>query len=95
MRRHTQFDSRNQIPLALGSMEMPTSASALLEAYRQLEFSRHVSFEQVTADPAHATGVRNLADAIARRGIFNYTTNGTRTNIRPAQNTLGGKGLSS
>jgi hypothetical protein len=84
MRRHTQFDTRQQIPLPLGRMEIPASESALLKAYRRLEFSRRLSFEQVMSDPSYAIGVRNLADAIARRRTSGYAMNGTPTNAKPA-----------
>jgi hypothetical protein len=84
MRRYTQFVSGKQLPLALGLMEIPASKSALLKAYRRLEFSRRLSFEQVMSDPAYAIGVRNLADAIARRRTSGYAMNGTPTNAKPA-----------
>lgn len=41
--------------------------SALRAAYVRLQLSARLSFEQVMSDPAYAIGIRNLADAIARR----------------------------
>ena len=86
MRRHTQFDSGKQIPLALDLMEIPAGEPALLAAYRRLELSRRLSFKQVMSDRAYAIGVRNLADAIARRGTSGYATNGTPSTMEPAEN---------
>jgi hypothetical protein len=85
MRRHTQFDSWQQIPLALGRMEIPASESALLKAYRRLDLSRRLSFKQVMSDRAYAIGVRNLADAITRRGTRCYATNVPPSTIGPAE----------
>ena len=67
MRYRTQFDSGKQIPLAFNPMSNPESASVLRSAYTRLELSRRLSFEQVMSNRAYAIGVRNLADAIARR----------------------------
>lgn len=85
MRHHTQFDSGKQIPLALDLTAIPASESALLAAYRRLELSRRLSFNQVMSDRAYAIGVRNLADAIARRGTSGYATNGTPSTVEPAE----------
>jgi hypothetical protein len=67
MRQRTQSGSANQIPLAFNPMASFDSTSVLRKAYTQLELSRRLSFEQVMANRACAIGVRNLADAIARR----------------------------
>ncbi len=67
MRRHTQSGSDKQIPLALNLMAGPESISVLRTAYTRLELSRHLTFEQAMSNRAYAIGVRNLADAIARR----------------------------
>jgi hypothetical protein len=67
MQRHAQLVSQKQTVLDLGPMVSPTSESALRAAYVRLELSRFLSFEQAMADPAYAIGIRNLADAIARR----------------------------
>ena len=67
MRRHTQSGSAKQIPLALNLMAGPESTSVLQTAYRRLELSRHLTFEQAMSNRVYAIGVRNLADAIARR----------------------------
>lgn len=68
MRRHTQPDLGKQIPLAFNLMPNPEAESILRTAYGRLELSRRLSFEQAMADRIYAIGVRNLADAIARRG---------------------------
>jgi hypothetical protein len=67
MHRHTQHASAKQIPLDLGPLPGPVPESALRAAYKRLEFSRRLTFEQVMANRALAIGIRNLADAIARR----------------------------
>ena len=85
MRRHTQFDSGKQIPLAFDLMAIPAGEPALLAAYRRLELSRRLSFKQVMSDRAYAIGVRNLADAIARRGTSGYAANRTLSTIEPAE----------
>ena len=86
MRRHTQFDSGKQIPLALDLMASPASEPALFAAYRRLELSRRLSFEQVMSDRAYAIGVRNLADAMARR-----RTSGNMAGSTPAPNEKGNR----
>ena len=68
MRHYTQSDPRKQIPLAFSPMAIPESRFALHLAYGRLELSRHLSFEQVMANHIIAIGVRNMADAITRRG---------------------------
>ena len=67
MRRHAQFGSDKQIPLALNLMAGPESTWVLRMAYTRLELSRRLTFEQVMSNRACAIGVRNLADAIVRR----------------------------
>ena len=68
MRHRTQSGSAKQIPLAFYPMAGPDSTSVLRKAYTRLELSRRLSFEQAMSNRAYAIGVRNLADAIARRG---------------------------
>jgi hypothetical protein len=68
MRHRTQSGSAKQIPLALIPLVKPDATSGLLSAYTRLELSRRLSFEQVMSNRAYAIGVRNLADAMARRG---------------------------
>ena len=68
MRHHAQSGSAKQIPLAFSLMGSPAPKSVLHAAYERLELSRRLSFEQVMANRVYAIGVRNLADAIARRG---------------------------
>ena len=68
MRRHTQSGSGKQIPLAFNLMATPESKSVLRTAYTRLELSRRLTFEQVMANSVYAIGVRNLAEAIVRRG---------------------------
>ena len=67
MRHRTQSGSAEQIPLALIPMAGLDSNSVLRSAYTRLELSRRLSFEQVMSNRAYAIGVRNLADAMARR----------------------------
>ena len=69
MRRHTQSDCAKQIPLAFNPMAGLDGSSVLRTAYTRLELSRRLSFEQAMANRAYAIGVRNLADAMARRGL--------------------------
>ena len=67
MHRHAQQVSENQIPLNLEPTANPASESAVRAAYKRVELSRNLNFEQVMSNPALAIGIRNLADAIARR----------------------------
>jgi hypothetical protein len=67
MRRHTQFGSEKQISLPFNPTADFEDRSVLRAAYTRLELSRHLTFEQVMSNHAYAIGVRNLADAIARR----------------------------
>ena len=85
MRRHAQFESGKQIPLASDLMEISAGEPALLAVYRRLDLSRRRSFMQVMSDRTYAIGVRNLTVAIARRGISGYATNGTPSTIEPAE----------
>ena len=68
MRHRTQSGSGKQISLAFNPTASPDSASVLRSAYTRLELSRRLSFEQAMSNHAYAIGVRNLADAMARRG---------------------------
>ena len=68
MRQRTQSGSAKQIPLAFIPMASLDSTSVLRKAYTRLELSRRLSFEQVMSNRVYAIGVRNLADAMARRG---------------------------
>ena len=56
-----------QMPLGLEPTVNPASEAALRAAYRRLDISRRLTFEQAMSDVAYAIGIRNLADAIARR----------------------------
>ena len=67
MHRHTQSASERQIPLDLDPTAYLARESALRAAYLRLHLSTRLSFEQVMSDPAYAIGIRNLADAMARR----------------------------
>jgi hypothetical protein len=67
MRRHSVSISAAQIPLGLEPMADPASEAALRAAYRRLELSRRLAFEQALSDRAYAIGIRNLAEATARR----------------------------
>ena len=67
MRCRTQSDSAKQIPLALNPTAGLDSSSVLRSAYTRLQLSRRLSFEQAMSNRAYAIGVRNLADAMARR----------------------------
>ena len=69
MRHRTETDSGKQIPLALSPIASLDSATVLRSAYTRLELSRRLSFEQAMSNRAYAIGVRNLADAMARRGV--------------------------
>jgi hypothetical protein len=74
MRHRSQSGSAKQIPLAFNPMASPDSASVLRTAYTRLELSRRLSFEQAMANRVYAIGVRNLADAMARRGACANST---------------------
>ena len=70
MQRDAQHATGKQIPLDLELDPAAQSArdSALRAAYVRLRLSARLSFEQVMSDPAYAIGIRNLADAMTRRG---------------------------
>jgi len=74
MRHRTQSGSGKQIPLAFNPTACLDSTSELRTAYTRLELSRRLSFEQVMSNRAYAIGVRNLADAMARRGACGNST---------------------
>ncbi len=67
MHTHAQHASERQIPLDLDPTAHLARESALRAAYVRLQLSARLSFEQVMSDPVYAIGIRNLADAIARR----------------------------
>ena len=77
MPRRGQYASVVQIPLDLDPLTSPTRESTLRAAFRRLEISRSLTFEQVMHDSAYAIGIRNLADAIARRGASGNPTRST------------------
>ena len=68
MRHRTQSGSGKQMPLAFNPMASLDGKSVLRSAYTRLKLSRRLSFEEVMSNRTYAIGVRNLADAIARRG---------------------------
>ena len=67
MQRQETLVPEQQIELDLDQMVFPTIESALRAAYRRLELSRFLSFEQAMSDPTYSIAIRNLAEAIARR----------------------------
>ncbi|MBE0620529.1 MAG: hypothetical protein IH605_08065 [Burkholderiales bacterium] len=67
MRCRTQSDSAKQFPLALNPVAGLDSSLVLRSAYTRLQLSHRLSFEQVMSNRAYAIGVRNLAEAMARR----------------------------
>jgi hypothetical protein len=69
MQEYPQLVSKTRITHSPGSIVPPASESSLREAYARLELSRFLTFEQAMSDPAYAIGIRNLADAIARREL--------------------------
>lgn len=56
-----------QLPLAFESAPGSETESALRAAYRRLAISRSLSYEQAMSERAYEIGIRNLAEAIARR----------------------------
>ena len=74
MHHRTQSGSGQQIPFAFYPMASVDSASVLRTAYTRLQLSRRLSFEQAMSNRAYAIGVRNLADAITRRGTHASST---------------------
>ena len=67
MHRHARDACARQIPLDLDPAAHLARESALRAAYVRLRLSARLSFEQVMSDPSYALGIRNLADAMARR----------------------------
>ncbi len=67
MHHQAQQVFARQIPLDLEPTAATLAESALRDAYERLQLSRNLSFEQVMSAPAYAIGIRNLAEAIARR----------------------------
>jgi len=67
MHRQAQQLCERQIPLDLEPIPVASAESALRDAFERLQLSRNFSFEQVMSTPACAIGLRNLAEAIARR----------------------------
>jgi hypothetical protein len=67
MTRIAQHASARQIPLGLEPSANPAAEAAQRAAFRRLEISRRLTFEQAVSDTAYAIGIRNLAEAIARR----------------------------
>lgn len=67
MHRRAQSGSEKQLPLELDATAQRARESALRAAYVRLRLSARLSFEQVMAESACAIGIRNLADAMARR----------------------------
>lgn len=55
-----------QIPLPLETEDQPRAEGALRRAYRGLQISRRVSFEEAMSDTALAICLRNLA-AVGKR----------------------------
>jgi hypothetical protein len=55
-----------QLPLAFESAAS-AAEPALRAAYRRLAISRRLSYEQAMSHRAYEIGIRNLAEAIARR----------------------------
>jgi len=67
MPRHGQYASVMQIPLELDPPTSPTQESTLRAAFSRLEISRSLTLDQAMHDTAYAIGIRNLAEAMARR----------------------------
>jgi hypothetical protein len=57
-----------QLPLALEPAANSSGESALRAAYRRLPIAHRLSYEQAMSRAAYAIGIRNLAEALARRG---------------------------
>jgi hypothetical protein len=62
--RHAGHPLPGQLSLALDSAG---TEPALRAAYRRLAISRRLSYEQAMSFRAYEIGIRNLAEAIARR----------------------------
>lgn len=69
MQRHAQHARARQLALDLDPDPAAQAAreAALRAAYRRLQLSVRLSFEQVMSDPSYAIGIRNLAHAMAQR----------------------------
>ncbi len=67
MHRRIQHIATTQIPLDLEPSADTSAESALRDAYERLRLARNFSFEEAMSEPVYAIGVRNLAEAIARR----------------------------
>jgi hypothetical protein len=67
MPRYGHHASAQQIPLELDPLTDPTQESTLRAAFGRLEISRRLTLEQAMHDTAYAIGIRNLAEAMARR----------------------------
>lgn len=67
MTRIAQHDPASQIPLGLEPLTNPATEAAQRAAFKRLDISRRLTFEQAVSDTAYAIGIRNLAEAIARR----------------------------
>ena len=67
MTRIAQQDPARQIPLGLEPLANPATEAAQRAAFKRLEISRRLTFEEAVSDAAYAIGIRNLAEAIARR----------------------------
>ncbi len=63
----TRLATPGQLPLVFESAARPETESALRAAYRRLAISRSLSYEQAMSERAYEIGIRNLAEAIARR----------------------------
>ncbi len=73
MRHHTLSGSGKQVSLAISPMAIAERGFPLHLAYGRLEPWRQPNFEQVMAKRVIAIGVRNMADAITRRGCCGKT----------------------
>lgn len=69
MQRHAQRISEKQITPDGEPAFRLGSESALRAAYMRLELSHFYTFEHAMSEPAYAMGIRNLADAMARREL--------------------------
>ena len=67
-----------QLPLAFEALATPGTESALRAAYRRLAISRWLSYEQAMSQRAYEIGIRNLAEAIARRIRHRHSRRGQR-----------------
>jgi hypothetical protein len=67
VRRSLRPVADDQLALGLEPAGNPRSEAALRAAYRRVDISRRLSYEQAMSRTACAIGIRNLAEAIARR----------------------------